>query len=69
MNIAKSWQVGGVLSLAAGLLVGGPAVVRPAEPAPAATVDASAWIMNYDEGKAAAKQSKKPIMLVIRCER
>src|SRR5262249_50911805 len=47
MSFAKPWQIGGMLSLAAGLLVGGSAVVRPAEPAPAATLDTSAWIMNY----------------------
>jgi hypothetical protein len=64
MDFAKSWQIGGALSLAAGLLVGAPAGGGPA--VPAAAVDASAWIMNYDEGKAASQQSKKPIMLVIR---
>jgi hypothetical protein len=64
MNFARSWQVGGTLSLAAGLLVGAPAGGRPATPA--AAIDASAWIMNYDEGKAASQRSKKPILLVIR---
>jgi hypothetical protein len=64
MNFARSCQIGGTLSLAAGLLVGAPAGGRPA--VPAAAVDTSAWIMNYDEAKAASQRSKKPIMLVIR---
>lgn len=38
-----------------------------AAPRPSTGTDlASAWIMNYEQGKAASLRSKKPIMLVIR---
>jgi hypothetical protein len=61
MNVLKPWLLAGSVTLGAGMLGGGTAITPTA-----IAQDGANWMLDYPAAKAAARQSGKPIFLVIR---
>lgn len=61
MALRISWSTGAILALAT--------LVQAQGPKPTPVEGKIRWVYNYEEGKRLARESGKPMFVVLRCER